>query len=113
MKITKEQFSRLKQLDRIEFRQRYKEYEDTSSVTLGLAWDMFFILGFLMLLIPLYQLAYGKDVVISLFHVFPIIIVVFKVAIIICVATDIISMIYNYVQRKRIINEYFKVEVKK
>lgn len=129
MKIDKEKFYKLKQLDRIEYRQRSKEIEDKYSYPIS--WNLIFgmiILGLLIMLLGLnifdVSLAnidggenkgveWGEGVMVKLFSMAGLI---FKLTFIVLVIEILISFVSATVgikKLKELEEEYFSVEVKK
>ncbi len=129
MKLDKEKFNKLKQLDRIEFRQKLAEIKEKYDVSIS--WIFVFgmmIIGFLLILIGLnfYDLALvdldgginegineGKEVLDSLVDAG---IFAFKIAfayLIIEIIINFISTIIEIKKRRELEKEYFKIEVKK
>lgn len=112
MKIDKEKFNELKQLDRIEFRQRYDAISSSS-----LSW--YFIGGFTALLIfsialVIFGVGIQEPLVVekgysSLASIF----ILFFVCIPFVIVIDLMLIFITSKNRKELIEEYFKVEIKK
>lgn len=106
MKLDKEKFNQLKQLDRIEFRQKYRNINE-GGVSLDLhVWGLLIIgsifgtVGLVSGRIPLLNLS----------------IALFKVAFIVLVISlglNLIDFIFKTIRTKKLKEEYFSVEVKK
>ncbi len=129
MKIDKEKFDKLKQLDRIEYRQKLNEIKEKYSFSFSyiLFWGMF-ICGLLLILVGLniYEVSlfnidggvnegveWGYETFESLFNTG---IIVFKLALLFLLIEIFMFMIYAVLEHKKIAElneEYFLVEVKK
>lgn len=110
MKITQEEFKKLKQLDRIEYRQKYLNINEhfkcdltTQSVT-----NFFIITSMITLAIPLYWHIFGiflaglKELVI-----------IFLLIVILSIFIDFVFYVKKKVQLNKLDEEYFKVINKK
>ena len=106
MKIDKEKFDKLKQLDRIEFRQKLDKIENMSFSIIDYVWycsiiSMVFLTGMIiskeLILIELF-------IKIMAFTMF-----LFFIEIVICISSSCIRL----KNRRELIGEYFKIEVKK
>jgi len=109
MKINKEQFNKLSQLDRIEFRQRQREIEEKYPITISGMVNSIFLIIFLFMcitIVNIYLVVIGSSDVITPALWILIIIPLAYIG-------DMISMIMNSKRTKELCEEYFKVEVKK
>ena len=114
MKIKKEQFKNLNQLDRIEFRQRTEWIKKYYNNDLG-SWyflnRMFFLLGFIILLgISIYNI--NPESCYKILNLLPLI---FQVGIIIFLLLIFGEIVVSYLREKEIgklEEEYFKIEIK-
>ena len=115
MKITKKIFFKLKQLDRIELRQRFalieKKYE--GSIFFPIFKILIFVLAFLCLLIPQLYLVLGKRGLIALLNDFGVIFSIIYVLLFIGVIIDIALYFLEKKEMKELEDEYFKTEIKK
>lgn len=113
--IKKEDFNKLSQLDRIEFRQRYyfldKKFE--GSFTWGMVTMTLFILGFVML--SFFGLAnlVGIEGALPLLRVLNKVIFIGYSLIIFGIVVDLVRFVLYLKHKKELESEYFKIEVKK
>lgn len=117
MKIDKEKFNKLKQLDRIEFRQRASligEYYKIGVGSFFLKITLFFT-GFCLLLAPQGYLLWGQEFISDLYYFGSSVIGFFILVSILGYAIDIVLIYLESREKKKLEKEYFdfKVEVKK
>jgi hypothetical protein len=110
MKITKEQFNQLSQLDRIEYRQRFSILKErySGSVTSTLAWD-FFIVFIATLMLDIFFQSYNLTG--FFLNIAPSLIKIAIAFLFIGVILD-LFMLYNYLQEKnKLESSYFKINI--
>lgn len=116
MKVTKELFNRLNKKDQEEYKLRIKEARNKIEVlpiTLDITYSFIKIFAFLIIIIPLYKLAFGMDTVIPLFKVFLTTARIFTFAIALGIYLDLLlNILYPLMLINRIKREYFNVEIK-
>ncbi len=115
MKLDKEKFNKLKQLDRIEFRQKINDIEKRYSFSLSLSFMLIIIvLGLLCILISMNIYQMGEEQ--SSIDMFNVGALLFKLAFIYFLFEVILMFVLSFVELKKkneLIKEYFVVEVKK
>lgn len=117
MKIDKEKFSKLKQLDRIEYRQkedRIKNYLDSNC--LFLIMKLFFLFAFfIILLAPQGYMLWGQEFIDDLFEAVRIIFGMMIFLAVIGASADVIALVFRLKYLRELQEEYFtsNVEVKK
>ena len=114
MKIDKEKFNKLKQLDRIEFRQKLNyinEYFGGFSVFGFINFSMI-IMGFLLLLV-LSSYNISKELFVSALNLIQPTLQLLLFGIFIILLLDIVSFILKIKRLRELEEEYFSVEVKK
>ncbi len=114
MKIDKEKFNKLKQLDRIEFRQKLNyinEYFGGFSVFGFINFSMI-IMGFLLLLV-LSSYNISKELFVSALNLIQPTLQLLLFGIFIILLLDIVSFILKIKRLRELEEEYFKIEVKK
>ena len=113
-RITKEQFSKLNQLDRIEYRQRYyltEKYYDNDFGSWYFVNKMFIIMGFIILIsVSFYNIDSG--VTFRLLSVIPLLIKLTVMFFVILLGGEIFMTIKRIKELKKLEEEYFKVEIK-
>ena len=129
MKIDQEKFNSLKQLDRIEFRQKLDLINKRFDFSFNFSFYLgFFIIGFLILLVGLnfYEISLfnidggvnegideGAKILESLLNV---VLIIFKVSLLLIFIDILFMIIYSILKHKKLSEleeEYFSVEVKK
>ncbi len=115
MKITQEQFGKLKQLDRIEYRQKARNIEDIHDKCFGWMFmkGVIFLIAFLCLIIPQGYSVWGIEFVIDISNVLISLIVILSVFGLIGCGIDLVLYITQIKNLKELQEKYFKVEVKK
>ncbi len=115
MRIDKKQFNKLKQLDRIEFRQKEDRIKSWQSYSLGFLFlkILVFIVFFLFLILPQGYLAFGEEFVKDISNAFRSIYVVLVYAVVFGFIIDLVFSLIRINNLRELYNEYFKVEVKK
>ena len=111
--ITEEEFNKLPQLDRIEFRQK-RDYLNNNRIDLnplGLFQPMFIIIGFIMLIgLGLYNL--NPESTYTLFNLIPLVVKLFAFLFGILLVLQIAEVIIFHKQKRLFIDSYFKQEIK-
>ena len=110
MRVTKEMFDSLNQLDRIEFRQRYNEIDDISCITNRAIIFSFGILAFLFIFDTWNALHTGNWFNISMYVLLAKCCILY---VFISLGIDIINVLIFFRNKNRLIKEYFSVEVKR
>ena len=106
MKIDKEKFNKLKQLDRIEFRQKYENI-NSSSVNLHIhVWG-------LMIMATIFGTVGLVSSRIALLNLSVMLYKIGFVVIIVSIGFNVIDWIFQSIRTKKLEEEYFSVEVKK
>lgn len=106
-KWDKENFNKLPQLDRIEYRQREdKIYNPGNLVTLQMMWLYIGILFYWLLVILIASTAYGRSVVIFLLKELIVITKLWITVIIFSAIIDIVLRYFSWLQRKKLNEEY-------
>lgn len=115
MNISEKELSKLKQLDCIEFRQKYEilEEKNKGSAVLSFMFDMFAILGFLMICFLILYAGNKIEMARSFINIILMVTQVMAVGLIICIFVDIVSSYLHSKHKKELFGEYFKVEPKK
>lgn len=114
MRITEKELSKLKQLDRIEFRQVYKKIEDDFinfepfAFFNQMLWLLFFVV---LLVIGIYNISPESSL--KLFYLIPLIFKIGLFGFIGLFILNVISFLSNSKKKKHLINKYFKVEENK
>jgi len=106
MKINKEKFNQLKQLDRIEFRQKYRNINESSGSLNIHIWGLI-IMGSIFGTVGLVS---------SHISLLNLSLALFKVALVVIVAgfgLNILEHIFQHKRTKELEEEYFSVEIKK
>ena len=114
MKITKEQFNKLNQLDRIEFRQRKdwldKTY-DNNQGSFDFIWKIIYIIGFIILLaISMYPI--NPDSTDKILSTLPIILKLGFICFFILWFFELGITLKNKIETKKLEGEYFKIDIK-
>ena len=110
---------KLKQLDRIEFRQRYDMLKDKYgySQTLGAITPVFAVLGFLFIMFSIYFAADKFTTALAFANIITLVCKVYGVMFLILIMADIISLVNLKKSKKALFEEYFifknEVKVKK
>ena len=114
--LEKEQFDKLPQLDRIEFRQKHNRIEDNKPSFNYFQFFNFILItiGFILLLsFSIYNI--NSDATIRLLFVIPLVVKLGMLGIIFLILLELLLKILWLKQKKELYNEYFehKIEVKK
>ena len=114
MEITEKELSKLKQLDRIEFRQRYEKFkrEKTDVGIFSFINTMFVILGFVILFGAIFYVGGNYDVFAQMMLVVKKIVILTTIGATLLLLLDIIYAIKDKNAKKKLIEEYFKIEAK-
>ncbi len=112
MKLDKEKFNELKQLDRTEFRQRWGKVEDSGS-SFTIYPLVLFIMAAIFEVGSIILESINHDAALRLF----IVTVMFFIFAILLALFELIFVIFSFIKiikdKKELLDEYFKVEVKK
>lgn len=114
MKITKEKFNKLKQLDRIEFRQKQRiiqEKNESGSFTHFLNCSML-IIGYLVLLLGIFLSGDNAEAVRNLINIFPTVIKLLAILLFIGFCLDVYYLFKYRKEMFELISEYFEVKTK-
>ena len=116
-RITKEQFNKLPQLDRIEFRQREEKINKELDGDLGswdFLWQMFAVIGFIVI-VSLLVYNINSQVTIRLLLIIPLLIKITFGFFVALKILEIVISIKRIKEKRKLQEEYFnfKVEVKK
>ncbi len=106
MKINKEKFNQLKQLDRIEFRQKYRNINEGSVSLYIHVWGLI-IIG---------SIFGAVGLVSNRISLLNLSLALFKLSFIVLFASigfNVIDIIFKYIRTKKLEEEYFSVEIKK
>lgn len=113
-KVNQEEFNKLPQLDRIEFRQKQDYLEKYYDSNLG-SWhflnQMFTFMGFL-IIIALLVYNINPKYIINIFSVLILLIKLTIVCFIILITAELIISFKRIKEKRKLQDEYFKVEVK-
>jgi hypothetical protein len=114
MAIKEEQIMKLKQLDRIEFRQRYDKIkaEDEGNSCLDFFWKMACVVGFMTIILAIFLATGNKETAksLSISIITSLKIMIFAFVLLLCY--DICVALLNKIKIKKLIGEYFIQEVK-
>lgn len=107
VKMNKERFQKLNQLDRIEYLLYQKDLKDrfSGSVTFSMIWTMFYVWSVAMILALLMYIGFES---MTIFNVLPSLAIVFKWALIASVAMDILTTILLLRRRKKLNDHFLK-----
>lgn len=107
IKMNKERFQNLDQLDRIEYLLYQKDLKDrySGSVTISMVWTVFYCWSIFMILALLMYIGFGS---LTLFNVLPSLAIIIKWALIASVVMDILVMIIVIRRRKRLNDHFLK-----
>ena len=107
VKMDKEKFQKLKQLDRIEYLLYQRDLKDrfSGSVTISMIWTMFYVWSVVMILALLMYIGFES---LTLFNVLPSLAIVFKWALIASVAMDVLTTILLIKRRKKLNDHFLK-----
>ncbi len=112
MKIDKEQLNKLKQLDRIEFRQKIREIEELNITLMPMVY-LFFITAITFFIGTLILVSLHSEHFALLYKVTLIIIKVGIFLTCVEIILTFVNVIIYLKKKNELFNEYFKVEVKK
>ncbi len=115
MKIDKEKFNSLKQLDRIEYQQKVEIIKNFNSSSWGTTFLFLFVLiiAFIMILIPQGYSAFGIEFVLDLVGASSFFLGFISVLIILGYSIDFLFYLMRKKNLAELEEEYFSVEVKK
>jgi len=107
VKMDKEKFQKLKQLDRIEYLLYQRDLKDrfSGSVTISMIWTMFYVWSVVMILALLMYIGFES---LTLFNVLPSLAIVFKWALIASVIMDVLTTILAIRRRKKLNDHFLK-----
>ena len=115
--IDKKKFDKLKQLDRIEFKQKYDAIEKSFDRSFGFSFMkcLIIIFGISILLIPQAITAFGIDMSSDIIGFINVVIALFVLGMVVGFMVDIVLLIFKKKMLNELIESYFdfKVEVKK
>jgi hypothetical protein len=117
VKITKEDFYKLKQLDRIEYRQRKEQIDKryggsvTCSITLGIIYWLIGLVAYLLIALPIWKLAFGSEVLKGLISASRRGLMLFELAIFLGIVLDILMIYFYRMKKKELNSDYFKEEL--
>jgi uncharacterized integral membrane protein len=114
MKITEQEVKKLKQLDRIEFRQRYKLLND-NQITFGVTdflWKILIVIGFIMVLIAIFFVGGYKDISLRLTNTILLTLKISIIMVFIFGVLDFISYLKYFYDKEKLFKEYFSNDVK-
>jgi len=115
--IDQERFNKLKQLDRIEFRQKYNEIEKLFDRSIGFSFMKYLVLIIVIgiLLIPQAITAFGFDAAVNLIHTINAGISIFALLTLLGFMIDLLLLTFKKKKLNELIESYFdfKLEVKK
>ena len=105
VRMDKEKFQSLKQLDRIEYLLCQRDLNDhfSGSATISMMWNIFYIWGFVLILALLMYIGFGS---LTLFNIFPSLAIVFKWALMASVIIDVLTII-RFIRRRKKLNDNF------
>ncbi len=112
--VTRDDFKKLKQLDRIEYLLTFKRIEEQNNygVFVHFAYPFFIVLGFLLLVFLGMVNITGLEKAIPFFNMMIIVSKIGMYVILVAVVVDIIFLIRESIWKKQLREEYFKTEVK-
>ncbi len=115
MRIDKEKFNKLKQLDRIEFRQKSDRIKSWQSYSLGFSFlkMLMFVVFFIILILPQGYLAFGVEFTQAILNAFRNIFPILVYAIVFGFIIDLVFSLIRIKNLGELYKEYFKIEVKK
>ena len=115
MKITKEHFSKLNQLDRIEYRQKREVIQNWYSESWGapFLYGMVFLIGFCFLIIPQGYSVWGIEFVNDVANALKLGATFFFLLALLGFIADMIKCMIRYNNMKELNEEYFNIKVKK
>lgn len=116
MKIKKEDFYKLKQLDRIEYRQRERKIDEIYSCgfTYPVIIIMFLVLSFVLLVgFAASALTADAEILRSTFSDISSIIGIFTVLVVVSFTADVLSFLSKQSKKSQLEEEYFGVSIKK
>ncbi len=115
MKIDQEKFNSLKQLDRIEYRQKVEVIKNWMNGNWGTTFLLLFvgIIAFIIILIPQGYSAFGIEFIFDLIEASSLFLGFISVLIIIGYLVDFMFYVLRRNNLRELEEEYFKIEVKK
>lgn len=113
MIITKQDFEKLSKVKQIEYKSKIDKIRNEDFHSYGLIYVWWFIYGFafFLVILPLYKIAFGAEILISFFNTFSSYLLVSKWIIILGFSIDLVRIL-NYIRRlDSVKREYFKHKI--
>lgn len=114
MKIDKELFNKLSKDKQKELKERAEKIRSIPLLyiyNIYIYWSIY-LMGLLLLIIPLYKIAYGNKIVNSLIVLGTLLLKVLVICMVVGIVIDVSILIFKFYHLNKLKYDYFKIEVK-